>query len=196
MAAHLSVHWNHNWVAGTPFDADPHLLLADFAVHWFDLVHCFFRDTPATRVYASTTTAPNQKAKPPLLGQALIEFDGAQASLAFDASTLVGHEDRTFLTGTRGVAASVGPDLTRQTVTVQTATGTFRPKLAGTWFVEGFHGTMAELLCAVEEKREPTHSGRDNLHSLALCFAACRAADTGKPQTPGKVRRPRPGRGR
>jgi hypothetical protein len=45
------------------------------------------------------------------------------------------------------------------------------------------------LLLAIEEKREPSHSARNNLKSLALCFAACRSAETGKPVTPGKVRK-------
>jgi hypothetical protein len=48
---------------------------------------------------------------------------------------------------------------------------------------------MAELLCAIEENREPSNSAENNLNSLALCFAAVESAETGKPQIPGKVRR-------
>jgi hypothetical protein len=48
---------------------------------------------------------------------------------------------------------------------------------------------MSELLLSIEEKREPSHSARDNLKSLALCFAAVASADEGKPMVPGKVRR-------
>jgi hypothetical protein len=56
---------------------------------------------------------------------------------------------------------------------------------------------MGELLCAIEENREPSNSARENLRSLAICFAAVKAADTGKAQTPGKVRRlPRQSAGR
>ena len=33
-----------------------------------------------------------------------------------------------------------------------------------------------------------TLSARNNLASLALCFAAIKSADTGDPQTPGAVR--------
>ncbi len=47
---------------------------------------------------------------------------------------------------------------------------------------------MAELLCAIEENREPYNSARDNLKSLALCFAAMKSADTGKPIKVGSVR--------
>jgi predicted dehydrogenase len=59
----------------------------------------------------------------------------------------------------------------------------------GKWFNDGFRGAMGELLCAIEENREPSNSARDNLRSLALCFAAVKSADTGKSQIPGKIRR-------
>jgi hypothetical protein len=48
---------------------------------------------------------------------------------------------------------------------------------------------MAELLCAIDERREPLHGARDNLASLALCFAACASARDGQPHVPGAVRR-------
>jgi len=64
------------------------------------------------------------------------------------------------------------------------------PELSGTWFREGFHGTMAELLCAIEEKRTPNNNARENLKSLALCFAALASADAGgQPQRVGQTRR-------
>ena len=44
-------------------------------------------------------------------------------------------------------------------------------------------------LRAVEERREPSNNARDNLNSLALCFAACASAQRGEPMTPGAVRR-------
>ena len=36
---------------------------------------------------------------------------------------------------------------------------------------------MGELLCAIEEGREPSNSARENLFSLALAFAAVRSPD-------------------
>ncbi|MEA2710842.1 MAG: hypothetical protein QOF78_3443 [Phycisphaerales bacterium] len=190
MSAHLAVHWDHNWTAGTPFDKVHHLILYDFAIHWFDIVTQFLPHKKALRVYASHAIAPGQRAKPPLLGQVSIEFEqNAQATLVFDGSTPFGPLDTTFLAGTLGSARSEGADLNAQRVTVTAAAGEFQPQLQGSWFREGFHGTMAELLCAIEEDREPNNSAGGNLASLALCFAAVKSADTGSPQTPGEVRR-------
>jgi predicted dehydrogenase len=189
LSAHLSVHWNHDWIAGTPFDSIKHVILYDFAIHWFDIVTCFMGGRRARRVFASSAPAAGQRAKPPLLAQALIEYDDAQASLVFDGFTQFGPRDSTFVTGTDGTIESTGPDLDKQTVTLTTPKGYGRPHLSGKWFDDGFHGTMAELLCAIEEKRQPTNNARDNLQSLALCFAATRSADTGKHQVPGRITR-------
>ncbi len=189
IAAHLSVHWDHNWIKGTPFEKVRHIVLYDFGVHWFDILSCFMGDKTATRVFASNAVSPSQKVEVPLLGQVIVEYEGAQASILLDADVKFGKEDQTFVAGTKGTLLSDGPSLTEQAVTFYTRRGWGRPSLKGSWFTNGFHGTMAELLLAIEEKREPSNSGRNNLKSLALCFAACRSAETGKPMVPGKVRK-------
>ena len=50
-------------------------------------------------------------------------------------------------------------------------------ELDGTWHSQGFAGTMAELVSAIAEGREPYHSARHNLLSLELTLAACRSAE-------------------
>ena len=188
MSAHLSVHWDHSWIKGTAFEDVRHIVLYDFAIHWFDIVTAFM-NRPARRVFASFAPSPSQQVKPNLLGQALIEYDDAQATLSFDADTKFGPEDRTIVVGTDGTASSIGKSLTQQKVTLHTRRGVASPTLKGSWFPDGFHGAMAELFCAIEEKREPDNSARNNLQSLALCFAAVASAETHKPQVPGRIRR-------
>jgi predicted dehydrogenase len=190
MAVHLAGHWNHNWVGTHPvFNAVHHIVLYDYAIHWFDMINCYTPGLKATRVYASNAYAPTQTAKPPLLGQAIVEFDGAQASLQFDASVTFGPHESGYIAGTKGTIRYGGPDLQNVDLTISTARGSASPKLEGKWFNDGFHGTMGELLCAIEKKREPGNSARHNLRSLELCFAAIKAADTGKPQKVGSVRK-------
>ncbi|HEV8607371.1 MAG TPA: Gfo/Idh/MocA family oxidoreductase [Tepidisphaeraceae bacterium] len=187
-AAHLSVHWNHNWIKGTHFENVRHIVLYDFAIHWFDVLTTFINRNPR-RVFASFTASPSQQARPALLAQALVEYENAQATLVFDADVKFGQRDTTYVAGSAGTISSSGPSLTEQTVTLHTERGYATPKLKGNWFPDGFHGTMAELLCAIEENREPSNSAENNLNSLALCFAAVESAETGKPQIPGKVRK-------
>jgi predicted dehydrogenase len=47
----------------------------------------------------------------------------------------------------------------------------FQPRWKEVWFPDAFAGTMAQLLCALEEGGEPEISGRDNIETLALCEA-------------------------
>jgi predicted dehydrogenase len=186
-SCHLSVHWDHSWIAGTPFEALDDLVLADFAVHWFDFLTSLIGGRAST-VFATKGRAAGQSVRPPMLAQALVEFDGGQAALLFDAATRFGPEDRTIVTGSRGTVASRGPDLGNQEVRLTTAEGIARPPLQGTWFKEGFVGTMSALLKAVEDGVEPLHSARGNLDALALVFAAIASARRGEPVAPGAVR--------
>jgi predicted dehydrogenase len=50
------------------------------------------------------------------------------------------------------------------------------PRWDEVWFPDAFVGTMAQLLCALEDGAEPEISGRDNLETIALCAAVFTAA--------------------
>jgi predicted dehydrogenase len=186
--AHMSCHWDHRWVRGTAFEEVRHLVLYDYAIHWFDILRCLLPNCTAQRVFASTARAPEQDLKPNLLAQAVIEFDQAQATLAFDACVPAGSQERTYLSATKGSLTSVGSGNQEQKLTVTVGEGSWSPNLHGKWFPDGFHGTMGELLCAIEEKRPSTIDAEDNLESLALCFAAVASADSGLPIRPGQIR--------
>ncbi len=188
-SADLSVHWDHSWVIGTAFEDIHDLVLYDFAIHWFDILSQIMGEQDARRVYAATARSRGQRARPPLLAHALIEYDGAQATLAFNATVELGAQDRTYVAGTDGTITSSGPSLSEQQVTLYTRQGFGSPALEGSWFPAGFHGTMGELLCAIEEQRTPNNNARENLKSLALAFAAIASTRDGLPKVPGEVRR-------
>jgi predicted dehydrogenase len=187
LTVRVAIQWDHNWIKDLAFNRIHHIILYDFAIHWFDFAQSVIGKKTARRVYANVTRSATQSATPPLLGQALVEYEDAQVSLIFDGDAKFGAEDRTTIVGTRATARSTGPSLSEQQVTFYSADGWFSPKLEGTWFVEGFQGTMGELLSAIEDGRRPLNNARDNLESLALCFAAVRSADTSQPIIPGNV---------
>jgi predicted dehydrogenase len=185
---HVGVHWNHGWIAGTPFEKIEDILLYDFGIHWFDFVSSLVGPRAET-VFASATLATGQAAKVPLMAQALIGMEGGQASLVFDGATPFGPRDTTYVAGTAGSLQSDGPDLGVQQVTLTTAGGRAHPRLAGTWFNDGFRGAMGALLVAIEEGTEPENGAEANLHSLALAFAAIRSRRTGQEVKVGSVTR-------
>ncbi len=190
-AVRMACLWDHEGaVVGTPFDRLYHVILYDFAIHWFDAVHCFLADRRAASVSAAVQRAPGQRAAPPMLGQAIVQYENAQASLTFDACAKGQNLEEITVVGTKGMLRSQGGVTQSTSVRLSTENGEENARLQGQWFPDGFAGTMGELLCAIEEKRQPSNSARDNLASLALCYAALVSADTGLPQKVGEVRRP------
>jgi predicted dehydrogenase len=189
LSVHMGVHWDHNWVGGTEFEKVRHLILYDFAIHWFDMLTCFMGTLEPTSVYATFTRSLAQRVGPCLLAQVLVQYEGAQASLVFDGDTRAGALDTTFVAGSQGTLSSQGVDLNQQTVTLARDDYQLSPSLVGRWFSDGFHGTMGELLCSIEQQREPDNSAAGNLRSLQLCFAAVQSAETGQPVVPGAVDR-------
>jgi hypothetical protein len=126
--------------------------------------------------------------RPPLIAGSIVAFDGGQASLLFDGAAKFGAEDRTTIAGSLGTLHSRGPDLGVQEVTLTTEAGIARPTLEGTWFKEGFRGTMGALLEAVEAGRQPLNQARGSLDALAMVFAAITSARLGVPVAPGAIR--------
>ena len=186
---HCAVHWDHGRaIEGSAFESVKHLILYDYAIHWFDFLHCLTPSQSPRRVYASARRASSQTVPPSLLGQVAIEFDTTQATLVFDGSTPVGSLDTTVVAGSDGLLTSSGPDANAQQLVWRSAKGEATPRLEGRWFPDGFHGTMGELLSAIADNREPSNSARDNLGSLSLCFAAVASAEREEPIVPGSVR--------
>ena len=186
ISVHACVHWNHGWIAGTPFERIDDLILYDFGIHWFDFVKSIV-GARSKSVFATANAAPGQTAKAPLTAQALIRLDRGQASLVFDGATSFGPRDSTVITGTKGTLTSDGPDLGQQSVTLITAEGRATPNLQGTWFNDGFRGAMGALLVAIEDDAEPANGAEENLQSLALAFAAIKSRRTGREVAVGKA---------
>ena len=180
--------WDHTWVRGTRFESIPHLILYDFAVHWFDMLHCYTRGQRPLTVYARVCKPPGQSSiRPPLLAQVSVELERSQATLVFRGGSTHGKKNFNHITGTAGTINSSGSNLQDQIVTVSTAAGQASPALEGSWFPGGFDGTMSELLLAIEDDRQPSNSGRDNLETLAMVMAAMQSAETGQPVEVGSV---------
>ena len=175
------LHWDHTWTAGTGFEEMQHLLLLDFGIHWFDIATVFMRGEPPTRVYASERRTSFQKMRPPFLASVIADYaSGAQVRFNFNAHVQHGQQDSTIIAGSHGTLRASGPGLNEQRLWLHTAQGEAEVPLQGCWFDNGFAGSMGELLCAIEDQREPGNSARSSLASLRFCMAALASADAGE----------------
>lgn len=186
----MRLNWDQSWIKGTRSEAFHHMLLQNFAIHYFDMTTMFYEGHDALQVFAANASATGQQVKPPMIGSAVIQFKNGMATLSFDAHSRFGAQEAISITGSAGTIQMQGKLFTAHDLTLFTKRGFAKPKLQGKWFNDGFRGAMGELLCAIEQDREPSNSARLNLRSLAICFAAVKSADTGRAQAPGKIRCP------
>lgn len=189
LSVDFSLQWDQTWITGNPaFENIHHMVLFDFAIHWFDIAASFMEGKKPISVYASAIRYDEQQYRPPALASCIINYEQSQVRMAFNAHTTLGEEDVTTLVGTKGTLRSRGPGLNdQQTMELYTKEGEVKIPLQGCWFENGFKGTMGELLCAIEENREPVNSAENNLKSLELCFAALESANKNKIVVPGEV---------
>lgn len=177
--------WDHRWTKGTEFEKIHHLVLYDFAIHWFDIAANAFAGRAARSVFARAVSPPASDIAPPALAHAAVEFDHGLATLSFSAHAAYGPRETFNAVGSAGTLRGDGPICGIPAVHLHTKRGHATVPLEGSWFPDGFRGTLGEFLRAIEENREPSHSARGNLRSLEICFAALKSADTGKAVKPG-----------
>lgn len=175
----LQVCWDHGWVAGTPFEKIPHLLLYDFGIHWIDMACCLM-GRPAHTANALIQRSASQSIAPALVGSAQLAFDGGVASIHLDGSVKTGAYESVEIIGTKGRISATGKPLEAHSLELITAEGIAKPKLDGHWMPEGFGGAMGELLCAIAEDRQPFNSAAHNLESLKAAFALISSVDEGR----------------
>lgn len=180
-SVHMVLNWDHTWTAGTPFEDIHHLMFYDFGIHWLDAARSFFGSADATAVSATLAEFPDQPIRPPLLASAAISFPHGMATLAFNGCSRFGARETCIITGTKGTIHGVGDICGIAAVDIHTVDGHAHKKLDGSWFPDGFRGCMGELMCAIEDDREPENSAADNLKSLAIVLAAMESADAQKP---------------
>lgn len=147
----FTVAWDHSWVKTTPFNTIHHLILYDFAIHWFDIATVFMGGRRAQSVYARLTAGPRQPFAPPALASVVADYGDAQVRWTFNAANRFQQCDRTMLCGSKATAVSAGPSLSEQTVTLTTARGTASPRLDGTGSKTDFKARWAS--CSVPWKK-------------------------------------------
>lgn len=163
------------------------------SIHHLDAFRYLFGDP--RRVFASIRPDPRTAKKFPHedgLCLYILEYDNGFRAASWDdvwagpalegAAKDIGIRWR--VEGTEGMArGTIGwPDYPKPTPSTLDYTITkhpdewIQPRWNEVWFPDAFAGPMAQLLCALEEDREPEISGRDNLKTMALVEACYRSA--------------------
>lgn len=169
-------------------DAMPHFLLFDYCIHWIDISRCWLDGKEPVSVRALEWRTPSQPSAScaPWGGFVAIDYsDGSTVVIRSTGGSASAPRCRFWIHGTEAtIRGGVlhGTDF----VELDRRGEISRYPLEGEWWPDGFGGTMAELVSAVAERREPYNSARHNLLSLELTLAACRSAEQdGRPVSVG-----------
>ncbi|KAA0988926.1 Gfo/Idh/MocA family protein [Dyadobacter aurulentus] len=165
--------------------------LRTMSIHHLDTFRFLFGDPQ--RVYASVAEDPRNAATfahEDGIALYILEYENGFRASAWDdvwtGPAREGAESDIYIKwrveGTEGIAkGNIGwPDYplpvpsTLDFTTTQHA-GWQRPRWKEVWFPDAFAGPMAQLMCAIEEDREPEISGKDNLKTMALVEACYRS---------------------
>ncbi len=167
-------------LVGTHFDEIDHFLLYDYDVHWIDISRCWLEGDVPIEVRARDHRTPDQPADARNPWAATVEIryaSGADVWIRTVGDARTARPGAPFwIHGTEGtIRGSVL--LGSEFLELDRHGETTRFALEGSWYPDGLAGTLAELLGAVADDREPYNSARHNLLSLELTLAACRSAD-------------------
>lgn len=158
----------------------PNFNLLDHGSQWIDLTRYFSDQTP-TNAKATTIMVPGQNAVSPLIYSATLEYAGGALMSTLHFNNIVKTHATTahnewLIDGTRATAMLTGDTLT--VVDAATPRSKIVMKTEGAWN-DAFAGSMGELMRALDEKREPMCSGRDNLASLRTAQAMLHSSEGG-----------------
>ena len=157
----------------------PRHALSVMGVHWFDGFRWIVQDEPKS-ISCHTRSSP------------AIHCAGetdAMTQLVFQNGVMVSYVQSFSSPFRRSETVVIGDEgalvLHYEGIALYTKENRLEPKeewpnpYAGKNKPESAYAGLEELLCALEENREPSNSGRDNLKTIALLDAAYRSAEVG-----------------
>jgi predicted dehydrogenase len=167
-------------LVGTPFDDLDHMLVTDYLMHWIDITRTWLDPATVVAAQASDSRVPGQpeQARNPWSATIGLTCDsGATASLRIVGDARASTPSCPFwIHGTEGTlrgSVLVGSDR----LALDRDGQVHDLPLHGQWFVDGFAGTMGELMSAIAEDREPENSAAHAATSVRIMLAARDSAD-------------------
>jgi predicted dehydrogenase len=156
-------------------------LLFDYMIHWVDISLLWLGGGRTFKVWAHAVTHEGEDELATQIGWFnILSETGCCVSIRSVAAARRYSGHPFTIHGTAGaVRGSVDAPMGGDFVEIDDGHVIERPVLEGNWFPDGFVGSMAELLTAIDEKREPDHGLRTAARSHEVIFAGCQSAEEG-----------------
>ncbi|NOY82853.1 MAG: Gfo/Idh/MocA family oxidoreductase [Kiritimatiellaeota bacterium] len=168
-------------------DLDPFLIIQN-TVHYLDLVRHWLGDPKL--VYAIATKDKTQHIRGENLAVISLEFDGPLRACVFNDWCYRGGGQNSEIC-IEGTAGAITGAIHAQSITLRSGTPV-APEITEyttnkQWFPDAFAGPMLELMAAIAEDREPRTSGRDNLKTMQVVFAAYKSISEKRAVAPKEI---------
>jgi predicted dehydrogenase len=165
--------WQEYWKDGVNY---PRLMLLGMSIHHLDQFRYLFGEP--LEITAHLATYPGQPWAGDSIALYVLRYESGLLATGFDDGfpwTRDWREDYR-IEGMDGIARGdigwpTGGFSTLEFTTSANPDTWIEPALTRKWFPDAFLATMGELFLAIEEDREPSISGRDNLQTLRLIEA-------------------------
>jgi predicted dehydrogenase len=163
------------WFQSKWYSKQPRFQLLEYAVHHLDLVRHWIGQPPR-RVRATIGNKPGQHSRGEMIVSIQLTFPDGTLAVVTDNNASQPDLPVTshfLIDGSEGqITGQAIPPVQFSIHSKQLGPQPLNPELPGAWFPDAFAGTMGELMLAIQQRREPTISGADNLHTMKMVFDA------------------------
>jgi predicted dehydrogenase len=169
---------NLRWLPDPQRQGTAQFLLFDYSNHWLDICRCWLEPDPVIVVQAKAyeMTVGDDGLVQQSMWASLEAASGANVMIRGAAAGITHAGHRFIVQADQGTVRGDVDSRHGEYLCVDDVTGPVRQPLDGSWFPDGFLGSMVEFLRSIEEGREPAHSLADNRRTVALVAAVCRSA--------------------
>ncbi len=158
-------------------------LLFDYMIHWVDCSQVWMGARSHYTVWAHTITrqAPESESDVTQFGWLNIVADGAVCASIRSIVAAQQYSGHPFLVhGSNGtIRGTVDSPAQNEYLSLERNGNQLQFSLSGDWFPDGFLGSIGDLLCAIEDGREPDAGIASAGLTQKLTFAACESAAAG-----------------
>jgi predicted dehydrogenase len=187
----LSMHFNMEWQSYFQSNNSEQLMMLHMSIHHMDQIRWLFGDP--VKIQAMSRSVNNYPWPGEAIAQYTMQFDDGFIATCLDEGVTLGEDFgiNYRIQGSDGVLkGEIGwPRVKKSTLSLRHYSDgeEIYPNFSRQWFPDAFGATMGELLAAIEDGREPSNSGLDNLETMRLVLAAYKSIEEDRAVRPNEI---------
>lgn len=145
----MCMSWDHTFMRGTASEQLHHLMLSDFAIHYFDFARQISAERPLKSVFANAVKAPYQDMQPSMLANCVMNFGDGLATLSLSSYGSKPEQEYLSCVGSGGSVRGLGTINRLKQREWTDVEGTHTVELEGTEVVDRFRGTLGGVFAVL-----------------------------------------------